>query len=617
MTVLCQWCGASNPDGRDLCVRCNSKLLVVSGGEADEASEAVSEDQALENESTAFDEHLLERLSASEEGIKRVHTLLSAVEGRVEELERSMSLLDAGVQAIVEMLDRRKVLREGEVMAAWERAATSEMAREELLDKLRGRREAIVSRARTQGAAAAATCSRALQSAELALLAGQPSRAEDMLGRALRRAPRNPELAGLLGELAFERSDLSGAEAFFRQVIRWDPANTEAHIYLGTILADTGRPDEGRAALERASRLAPDSFLPPFALGAMHLTAGDPVAARGYLQRAVRLEPMPQAYFLLGVAELDGGRPGAAIRALSRAVKLDPEFEDAIYHLGLAYLERRWHRQALECFRRVMEIDPQRLAYQEAVRLVEAAGAGTAPLPSAAQRMVERASRAVEAGEASRVLDQIGRAMQAAPQPSVLASLALLAAAAGRHRDALAAAHRLLRSQPSGAPALAAWTALLETLRATRRWRSVERWGRRLHEQGSGPMERAIGAYELAMAEFERGGDAARALELAHGALEEMPKELRQYALAAIGRIHLSREEYSDAVDYLEQAAALAPTHAVLTQLGLALLAMGEGDRAREVLQRSRQGASRDLKTDVLSHLAEVGLLAGRGRRKG
>ena len=73
-------------------------------------------------------------------------------------------------------------------------------------------------------------------------------------------------------------------------------------------------------------------------------------------------------------------------------------------------------------------------------------------------------------------------------------------------------------------------------------------------------------------------------------------------------------------MDYLEQAVAISSSPAILTQLGLALLEMGDDERAREVLQRARQGAARDLKTDVLTHLARVGWLAARearGRRKG
>jgi len=138
--------------------------------------------------------------------------------------------------------------------------------------------------------------------------------------------------------------------------------------------------------------------------------------------------------------------------------------------------------------------------------------------------------------------------------------------------------------------------------------------------EGETAPERAVAAYELALGELEREGDRDRALELAHLSLEALPSELRPHALGALGRIHMAREEHSDAVDYLEQAAALAPSPTVLGQLGLALLAAGEGDRAREVLRRLRQlrkGTPSQDRGEMLTHLARVGFLAGHGRRKG
>jgi tetratricopeptide (TPR) repeat protein len=270
----------------------------------------------------------------------------------------------------------------------------------------------------------------------------------------------------------------------------------------------------------------------------------------------------------------------------------------------------------LECFRRVLEIDPQRLQYQEAVRLIESGGEGSPPMPPEAEALVREASAAAEAGQIERAWKHLQRATRLTDHPSLLASLALLAAAVGKHRQAVAAAHKLLRLKVDGAPVLAAWTALLETMRATRRFRAVERWALRLLDRDPGPLVRAIAAYELALAELEQGRDAARALELAHTALALIPRELRQYPLTVLGRIHLSRREYTDAVDYFEQAAALSRSPAILTQLGLALLEQGDGLRAREVLQKARGGGAQDLKTDVLTHLARVGWLSPHGRRK-
>lgn len=610
MTLLCQWCGAVNPGDRDVCLRCNSKLLVLSGA----GDGGTGEGEEREHEGIEFDEHILERLSTAEGEERRLAAAVAALEDRVAQLERSVALLDAGLQALVDVLDRHKLVREAEVVAAWEHAASSEMAREELVERVRSRRDVIVARARTAGPHAAESCARALQSAELSLLAGQPVRAVETLARTLRRGPANPELAELLGELAFARDDVVAAEGFFRLAVEWNPNAVEARIFLGTILADTGREREARGELERAVAQAPDAFLPHFSLGALHAAAGRRSAAVRHLRRALACEEVPHAYFLLGLVELESAHPGAAAAALERAVELDGEFEDAIYYLGLAYLDRGWKRRALECFERLLRLDPQRLQYQEAVWLVESRADGPPPPPEV-EALLTDPQRFPPPGGASRALEDVERAAERSDHPSVLASLALLSAAAGRFRQGLAAVHRLLRLRPSGAHRLAAWTALLELLRGARRWRALQRWAARLME-GEGGIERAVATYELALAELEGDGDTNRAQELARTALELMPSELRQYPLAALGRVHLARGEYGEAVEVLEQAATLSASPATLTQLGLALLGAGEAERAREVLRRARNGTARDLKTDVLTHLVRVGRLSGRGRRR-
>ena len=67
--MLCQTCGAFNDDEREYCFRCQNKLLVLSGVspfEEDEVEEYGEDDGDL-----SLDEHLLERVSAIEEIVKR------------------------------------------------------------------------------------------------------------------------------------------------------------------------------------------------------------------------------------------------------------------------------------------------------------------------------------------------------------------------------------------------------------------------------------------------------------------------------------------------------------------------------------------------------------------
>ena len=81
--MLCQSCGARNPEDEEYCLRCSQKLLVVSGPMQVGSDDDLEEDG---DESFSFDEHLLERISVLEQKLAGVGVLARVpVEGRVEQ----------------------------------------------------------------------------------------------------------------------------------------------------------------------------------------------------------------------------------------------------------------------------------------------------------------------------------------------------------------------------------------------------------------------------------------------------------------------------------------------------------------------------------------------------
>ena len=66
--MLCQTCSAFNDDEREFCYRCQNKLMVLSGVTSFEEDEI---EDYEEEEDLSLDEHLLERVSAIEEIVKR------------------------------------------------------------------------------------------------------------------------------------------------------------------------------------------------------------------------------------------------------------------------------------------------------------------------------------------------------------------------------------------------------------------------------------------------------------------------------------------------------------------------------------------------------------------
>jgi len=611
--VLCQWCGAANPEGSEVCGRCGSPLLVLSGLQKPE-EQPPEEDQELaklEELASAFQEDVLERLTLQEKQIAALSGKVEELAARVAELEGSLAIVDAGLRALAQLLARRKVLREAEFQACWEREAESEAARAEVVEDLASQREVILARAKTLGEQAERAFARALDAAELHLAAGNVGQAVAKLLRVLKRFPRHPEMAKLVGDLAFQQGQLQAARQAYSILVELQPNDVDGLVSLATLLADEGQMAEAEKLLHRAARVARDSFLPPFALGALKLAQEDLPAARRFLRQALAKQESPVAAFLAGLVELRLGRPGTAVKLLERAVALAPDMEEAIYTLGLAYLERGFGRKALQCFRRVLELDPQRLRYQEAVRFL-LAGGRKETLPEEVSRALAAAAAAAERGEAERAWETLRTAAEAEAHPSLLAAAALVASASGKAREAVRLAHRVLKAGASGPARVAAWTALFETLRATGRSRALVALASKLRQQGQSELERGLACYELALTLAEDGRELAVAEELAHEALALFPSELRPYAQAAVGRVYLAQERYQDALDYLEPAAAAAPSPQILTQLGLGLLGVGEKQEAAQVLRRARAEQGADLQADVLDHLLEVAWLAAR-----
>jgi len=119
----------------------------------------------------------------------------------------------------------------------------------------------------------------------------------------------------------------------------------------------------------------------------------------------------------------------------------------------------------------------------------------------------------------------------------------------------VAFARQVLDRRPDGSPyRAAAAAALLEALRLAGRPRATRRVATAIYRNGTDDFSRGIAAYELALVESELDGDLRRARALAREALEQTPRELRRYPLAALAAIALRRGRLHEARSYIERA---------------------------------------------------------------
>jgi tetratricopeptide (TPR) repeat protein len=605
--VLCQFCGSPNPDGNELCKRCGNKLLVLSGPPEETLEE--SEEQFFQAQEE-LEEHLLERITAIEDTVRQILRVLGSTAERLAQLEHNLTVAYSGVRTLGNLLETQGVVSRTEVLGEWERTVGRELLTRDLARRFRERSQRILSLAEHSGEATP-ELRRRLNALELALVSPHSDLAQELLTDLAGMTPNNDELWSFIGEAAFETGDLESARIAFHRVLDLRGPHFETLVYLGTVASDLKLVPEAERYLTQARDMAPDSFLPHFSLGALAVLQEQHRAALKHLDIAIKIDHAPQALYLKGMCHLRLEQPGKAIEALRRAVENAPGFEEALYQLGIAYLRRGWSRLALDAFQQVLKLDPQRLQYQETVRLLRLRP--PTDLPPKAARLVTQAEKALEHDRTERALELFAAAAKAAPEQAGLqATAALLASALQRHRMAIAYAHQLLRTNPQGSPYLAAAVvALLESLRAAGRPLAARRVASRLYRIGEDRLARGMAAYELALVESELGENLQAARDLAREALEITPKELRHYPLAALGAIAIKRGRFREAVKYLEQATEMAPQPLLLRQLAVARLGTGDNAGAEQALGLAQQSPTGGLGEELLDHVRRLGSLVG------
>lgn len=586
--MYCQVCGAPNRDDQEYCVRCHQKLLVLSGALRDD------EDTYEESpeESFSFDEHLLERISILEEAVKRTAETVRQLLGALHKQEKNILINQTGLSALRELLEQKHFIGWEEWSDLWESKMDYQLLALEKRERFLAIKERIA--ALHHGDKRKAFLQH-LEDAEYALFAFDVERAVASLEAAYKLDRDNYELAYFLGETHFNEGDTEEALSYFARVLEVKPDHYEGLVYSGVIFYERGDHARAEDYLKRAVAIYPESFLPHFSLGAVYAGQGNLAKAVLLLERAVELDAVPQALFLLGSCYYEMGRLAPAVETLQEAVRHDPAFEEAYHLLGLAYLDRHWTRKALEAFRQAQRLNPKKLQYQDLVRYLS--GAAGTPLPDVqgeAEDWFRKGEELMARDNLKQALTCYRRALALDPDnPTVLMSYALLCLHLNRSQEIEAVTRKVLDLNPGEMLKATAYAALIEALRSQGKFREGNRIGKRLLDEGSSNFTKSIAYYEMAYNLAEMEEDLDEALDFARRSVELSPDEIKQFPLAALGWVHYKRKEFDKAVDFLARSTDLGPSPTTLTHLGMALLASGEEDRARNVLSRARSLGSR------------------------
>ncbi|HSS45157.1 MAG TPA: tetratricopeptide repeat protein [Thermoanaerobaculia bacterium] len=608
--MFCQVCGLKNPDDEEFCARCHSKLLVLSGvGVVEEGSETAEE--------IPFDEHLLERISTLEDVVKRTGEAVKSLLESVANMEKNLFVAHTGILALQETLERRGVLQSEELLDLWETKMEERMQAVEKKDRFLERRDRIVARYSGEDRE---TFLKRLREAEFAVLALDADRGVRLLEDLSKSDRGNVELAFYLAETFFSGGDLERASGYFKRILGVEPNHFESLVYSGIAASEAGETQEAESLLNRALERKPDAFLPHFALGTLFANTSRWEDAEKELIRALEVAPVPSAHIQLGTVLREKGEIGRAIHAFEEAQRLQPDSEEAVFQLGLCYLEKNWTKRALDCFQQALEKNPKRLEYQEAVRLLERRRRYALPgVNGPGADAYREAEELVARGSLRRAHELYKKALLAEPQNATIRiSFALLSASLGLWKEAIAACREVLAGEPEDVVAAAACSTLAEALRAEGKTKEAGRFVREFLEKHPSKTSQAVGYYELATTLADSGEDLDSALDYAGRALSAAPDELKPYPLAALGWVHYKRQEFDRAIDCLRRSSERAAQPTTFHHLGMAYLAAGKPEEAKIAFTKAKtvaRGAA--LEDRMLQQMRSNIRLAERfGRRK-
>ena len=575
--LLCQVCGATNDPESDFCRRCQQKLMVVSGAWGTEELEVFD---GPSEDAFSLDEHLLERISLLEEVVRRTGEGLRRALATLYRLEQKILMNHTGVHVLRDLLDAKHVLPREEWGELWESRMRSQLLALEKREGLKRVKERIA--ALYQGSDGDAF-RRLLNEADQALLGFDIETAMRSLEEAHDLDSGNHELSFFLAETFFNEGRNEAAAQYFDRVLEAAPEHFESLVYSGVLCHVRGQEELAEKRLERAVELYPEAFLPAFSLGAMYAGRGRLEQAMELLERAVGAEEVPQAHLLLGRCAYDLGRLGSAIRHLETCLDLDPSSEEAHGLLGLACLERGWHKKAQRIFRRGQRRAPFRLAFGELVTLfpgvVEGAG-----------EVLESVREALAEGLPQEALSLLRRALaDSGEDPAVLLVYGMVCLDVGRGEEVEATVAKVLTLDPPEDLATAAHFLRLEDLRARGQRRPAERGARILQADATSDLAQAAAACQLALALAAGRSDLEEALGVAQQGFELAPSSLQPLLRSVLGWVLLRRGEPEEALEHLEQAVADAPWARVWVHLGMARLAADQKEAAREAFLQARE----------------------------
>jgi len=183
--------------------------------------------------------------------------------------------------------------------------------------------------------------------------------AKVLCAQVLKRAPNLVYANHAWGLIAMHKNDYVTAEAALRKAVAADPKNSEYVANLATSVLNQDRIDDAIALYEEAIQLNSENKDARIGLANALHEKNDPNASIAYFEDAVKRNPdAPGPLSHLGKALIDAKQYKEAVSVLFKSLQLQINFAPAHTNLGIAFQEMDMLKDALECHKTALLLDP-------------------------------------------------------------------------------------------------------------------------------------------------------------------------------------------------------------------------------------------------------------------
>jgi ribosomal protein S12 methylthiotransferase accessory factor len=137
---------------------------------------------------------------------------------------------------------------------------------------------------------------------------------------------------------------------------------TSVGMFAAKLITEGGDPQWAIHQLQEMEKILPGKYYTQFFLGLSHLSLNEPAEALKHLETALELDPEPQdipsIYSYMGVSLKELEQYKRAITVLEKAEAWDDERTDIHNLMGFCYFMEKDHEKAIECFQKVLKLDP-------------------------------------------------------------------------------------------------------------------------------------------------------------------------------------------------------------------------------------------------------------------